>query len=175
MIVIKNIKDITFSALFTALMVALSLIYIPLTVPITLQTFAVFLSILVLGSKKGFVSVAVYILLGLVGLPVFSGFRSGFSAILSPTGGYILGLLLIPLGYALFNFIFKGKLKRISLFIGLIACYIAGSIWYMIFVSESSFFAVLTVCVLPFIIPDVIKLIFAFILAKRIEKIKVVR
>lgn len=173
MIIIKNIKDITFSALFTALMVALSLIYIPLTVPITLQTFAVFLSILVLGEKKGLLSVAVYILLGLVGLPVFSGFRSGFSAILSPTGGYILGLVLIPLVYALFNRIFKGKLKRISLFIGLVACYITGSIWYMFFAGTGSLLVILTVCVLPFIIPDIIKLHLAFILAKRIEKIKI--
>ena len=169
MIIIKNIKDITFSALFTALMVALSLIHIPLTVPITLQTFAVFLSVLVLGTKKGFLSVAVYILLGLIGLPVFSGFRSGPSAVLSQTGGYIVGLLLIPLVYALFNYIFKGKLKRISLFIGLIACYITGSIWYMIFIGEGSFTAIFTVCVLPFIIPDIIKLHLAFILAKRIK------
>lgn len=171
-IVIKNIKDICFSALFTAVMVVLSLIYIPLTVPITLQTFAVFLSLLILGEKKGTASVIVYILLGLVGLPVFSGFRSGPSALLSPTGGYILGLLLICIVYAVLNRVFKAKFKNLSLMIGLICCYLIGSLWYMIFTGTDSFFAVLTVTVLPFIIPDVIKLSLANMVAKRIEKIK---
>lgn len=170
MIVIKNIKNIAFSALFTALMVAFSLMYIPLTVPITLQTFAVFLSLLVLGSKWGLVSVATYMLLGFVGLPVFSGFRSGPSALLSPTGGYLIGLLLICLVYDLLDKIFKGKYKRISLLIGLMLCYFVGSLWYMIFSGEGSFWAVFSVCVAPFIIPDIIKLIFAFIIAKRIGK-----
>ena len=167
---IKNIKNIAFSALFTALMVAFSLMYIPLTVPITLQTFAVFLSLLVLGSKWGFVSVATYMLLGFVGLPVFSGFRSGPSALLSPTGGYLIGLLLICLTYALLDKLFKGKYKRISLFLGLLICYLAGSFWYMLFSGEGSLWAVFSVCVAPFIIPDIVKLIFAFIIAKRIGK-----
>lgn len=168
-IVIKNIKDICFSALFTAVMVVLSLIYIPLIVPITLQTFAVFLSLLVLGEKKGTASVTAYILLGLVGLPVFSGFRSGLNVLLSPTGGYILGLLLICFIFAVLNRAFKGKFKNLSLIIGLICCYIIGSLWYMIFTGADSFFAVLTVTVLPFIIPDIIKLFLAYIIAKRIK------
>lgn len=169
MIVIKNTKDIAFSALFTAVMVVLSLIYIPMPVPITLQTFAVFLSLLILGEKKGAASVIAYILLGLVGLPVFSGLRSGLSALLSPTGGYIIGLVLICVIFAVLNRVFKGKFKILSLITGLIFCYLTGSLWYMFFTGTESFFAVLTVTVIPFIIPDFIKLFLAYEISKRIK------
>ena len=138
-------------------------------VPITLQTFAVFLSLLILGAKKGTASVIAYLLLGLVGLPVFSGFHSGLSALLSPTGGYVLGLFLICLIFAVLNKVFKGRFKILSLITGLIICYLTGTLWYVIFTGEKSFFAVLTVTVLPFIIPDIIKLFLAYIIAKRIK------
>lgn len=169
MIVIKNIKNIAFSALFTAVMAVLSLIYIPLTIPITLQTLAVFLSLLILGAKWGSISVLTYILLGVVGLPVFSGFKSGIAALLSPTGGYVIGLLVICLTYLLFNCFFKGRFKNLGLIIGLILCYLIGSVWYMLFSGEESFLAVVTVCVLPFLVPDTIKLIIANLIAKKVK------
>lgn len=170
-IIIKNIKNLAYSAIFTALMVAVSVVYIPLAIPITLQTFVVFLALLVLGGKMGSLSVLTYILLGLIGLPVFSGFKSGFSAVLSPTGGYIIGLLAICITYMISNCLFKGKFKKTSLIIGTALCYLVGSLWYMAYSGENSFLAILSVCVFPFIIPDLIKLFVAKIIADKIKRV----
>ena len=89
----KKLYDITLVALFSAIIVICSLISVPSAIPFTLQTFAVFLSLCVLGAEKGILSIVIYIILGLVGLPVFSGFNSGLGALLNVTGGYISGFV----------------------------------------------------------------------------------
>ncbi|MBQ1892315.1 MAG: biotin transporter BioY, partial [Firmicutes bacterium] len=87
-------KDMAYIALCAVLLAVCSWISIPFTVPFTLQTFAVFCTLLILGGKRGTVAVAVYILMAAVGLPVLSGFRGGAGALLGTTGGYILGFIL---------------------------------------------------------------------------------
>ena len=82
-------RDLARAALFAALIAICSWISIPTAVPFTLQTFAVFLALGVLGGKLGTLSVAVYLLLGAVGLPVFAGFQGGLGALLGATGGYL--------------------------------------------------------------------------------------
>ena len=86
-------REIAYIGLCTALIAVCSWISIPLTVPITLQTFAIFLTVALLGLKNGTITVLVYILLGAIGLPVFSGFKSGAAVLLGTTGGYIIGFL----------------------------------------------------------------------------------
>ena len=86
-------KDIVFIGIFAALMAICSWISIPTTVPFTLQTFAVFMAVGVLGGKRGTLSVLVYILLGAIGVPVFAGFAGGLGILTGSTGGYILGFL----------------------------------------------------------------------------------
>ena len=86
--------DIVYIAVCAALMAVCSWIQIPTVVPFTLQTFAVFFAVYFLGGKKGTLAVFIYILLGMVGLPVFAGFKGGFGALFGMTGGYIMGFIL---------------------------------------------------------------------------------
>ena len=86
-------RDLVFIALAAALITVCSWISIPLTVPITLQTFAIFTVVGLLGMRRGTIAVLIYILLGAVGIPVFSGFKGGIGALLGNTGGYIIGFI----------------------------------------------------------------------------------
>ena len=93
-------KEMVLIAMFAAIMAVCSWITIPIgEIGITLQTFAVFCALGILGGRNGFFSVIVFILLGAIGLPVFSGFKGGIGALTGPTGGYILGFIFMALIY----------------------------------------------------------------------------
>ena len=92
-----RVVDLTYMAVCAALIAVCSWISIPAAVPFTLQTFAVFCVLGLLGGKRGTVSILVYILLGAIGLPVFSGFNGGIGALLGTTGGYIIGFIFVGL------------------------------------------------------------------------------
>ena len=168
-----HVKKIVYIAIFSALIAVCSMIQIPYVIPFTLQTFAVFLTLLCIGGKLGTISIIVYILLGIVGLPVFSGFTAGIRVIMSQTGGYILGFALVRIVYMIFEKI-KFKFNDIvSLLIGLILLYISGTVWFVFVASNPNgvgFAQALMTCVVPFVIPDLIKLALAvFIQRKLIE------
>lgn len=95
--------------LFAVVIAICSWISIPTVVPFTLQTFAVFLTVSVLGGKRGTLSVIIYVLLGAVGLPVFSGFKGGVGALLNTTGGYIIGFIFSALIMWAFEKAFRPK------------------------------------------------------------------
>lgn len=168
-------RDIAFMGMLLGVMIISSWISIPMTVPFTLQTFAIFLTILVLGTWRGFFVVLSYIALGLFGLPVFSGFKSGFAAIAGPTGGYILGFLLTAIVTGnLLEFLTDKKIYRyLSMFIGLIVCYAFGTFWFVNMYTKAaiSFSRALSLCVIPFIIPDVLKILLADYIAKLLKKV----
>ncbi len=165
--------DMVYVAVGAALIAVCSWISIPTTVPFTLQTFAVFLLLSMLGAKRGTLAVIVYILLGAVGAPVFSGFKGGIGVLLGVTGGYIIGFLLTGLIYGLTVKLAGYKLltEIIGLVTGLIACYALGTVWFIYVYSKNSgsigVVAALSMCVFPFIIPDAIKMILAIMLARR--------
>ena len=94
--------DLVYIALGAVLISICSWISIPTTVPFTMQTFAVFFVLSALGGKRGTVAIIVYILLGAVGIPVFSNFTSGIGILLGNTGGYIVGFVFMGLVYWLF-------------------------------------------------------------------------
>ena len=125
--------DTALIALFAAIMAVCSWIMIPATVPFTMQTFGVFLAVGLLGGKRGTISIIVYLLLGAVGLPVFSGFTGGIGHILGPTGGYMVGFIFTALIMWLSERFFgKGtRALAISMVIGLIICYAFGTAWFM--------------------------------------------
>ena len=168
----NSIKTYSLSAVFSALLCISAWISVPTPVPFTLQTLVVAAAGAFLGAKRGFLSVLIYLLLGIIGLPVFAGFNSGFGVLLGPTGGFTLGFLVFSVicGLASKN---KSGLWQIfgAMFLGLIACYIIGSFWYCFVYSDSpqSLWAVLTTCVLPFIIPDTVKIFLATILVKKLK------
>lgn len=168
-------RDIALMGMLLGIMVISSWISIPMTVPFTLQTFAIFLTILLLGTWKGFFVVLAYIVLGLIGLPVFSGFKSGFAAIAGPTGGYILGFLLTAIVTGkLLEFLPDKKIYRyLSMFIGLVVCYSFGTFWFVNMYTKSAmnFSKALSLCVIPFVIPDILKILLADYIASLLKKV----
>lgn len=169
--------DMVYIAVFAVLIAICSWISIPTTVPFTLQTFAVFLAVGVLGGKRGSLSVLIYILLGAVGIPVFAGFSGGFGVLLGQTGGYIVGFLFSALLMWLME-AFLGKktwVLGLSMVLGLIVCYAIGTVWFMVVYAKNTEAVELAVvlgwCVIPFIIPDLIKIGLALALSKRLGKV----
>ena len=152
-------------ALFVSLTVVCAWIGIPIPpVRFTLQTLAVMTALGLLGAKWGSVSVLIYLLLGLAGLPVFSGFRGGLGAFLDPTGGFLMGLLL---GASVYWAAEKlGRLPALLLF--LLTCYSCGLGWSMLYFPDLKT-AFLT-CVAPYLIPEGIKLFLAMHITKRLER-----
>ena len=166
-------RDVALVGLFAALTVICAWISIPLgPVPVTLQTFAVFLAAALLGPKRGTLAVGVYILLGVVGLPVFSGFKG-----LNPvTFGYVLGFLPLGLLTAAAEKLFPGRKLALPLgmALGLLVCYLIGTVWFWYVMhfrgTEYGFGKILSLCVIPFVIPDLIKLGSACFLSKKLKK-----
>ena len=162
-------KRIALIAMFTAIMTICSWISIPLTVPITCG---------VLGGCDGTSTVCLYILLGALGLPVFSGFVGGPARLLGPTGGYLIGFILTALIMWAASRIPGNRLCILtaSMVIGLIVCYAFGTVWYILVYTGSSSTDILTVlswCVFPFIIPDIIKIILAVIVTRNLRRIHI--
>lgn len=170
-----KIIDMTLIAVFAVLIAICSWISIPAVIPFTLQTFGVFFALGVLGGKRGTVSILIYVLLGLVGVPVFSGFKSGAAALFGPTGGYILGFILCALIYWLITHFFSEKTvaQLVSFVAGLIFCYAFGTVWFVYVYSAKvepiGFAAALSMCVIPFIIPDLIKIGLAMLVIRIIK------
>ncbi|WP_024866858.1 biotin transporter BioY [Butyrivibrio sp. FCS014] len=173
----SKVLDLVYIAIGAALIAICSWISIPTAVPFTLQTFAVFFVLLLLGGERGTLATLVYILLGAVGVPVFAGFTGGFGVLFGNTGGYIIGFLFTGLIYILFTRFFKKNIvmKILALVLGLTVCYAFGTAWFMhVYMQNSGEVGLLTVlgwCVFPFIIPDLLKLALAVVLSKRIEPV----
>ena len=167
-------KSIAFIAICIALNVVCSWIIIPyFSIPFTLQTFSIFFTLYFLGAKRGSFAILIYILLGLIGIPVFAGFKSGVPALAGATGGYILGFLVSGLIYLLFDR--KNKaLRVIGLYVGLLLCYVAGTVWFVYVYGQSgketSFFTALSLCVLPFVLPDLVKVVLSVIVSDVLKK-----
>jgi biotin transport system substrate-specific component len=171
----RRIIDIVYTAVFASVIAVCALITVPFAVPFTMQTFGVFFALLMLGGKRGFYAVLIYTSLGLIGLPVFSGFQGGFSVIFGATGGYIIGFLLASLLFWLLEYIFGAKLdvRLVSVLLGMLVCYTVGALWYsFVYMGGAGIglAAAVAQCVLPFILPDTAKIWLAFVLCKRLKK-----
>lgn len=171
--------DMVYIAIFAVLMTICSWISIPTAIPFSLQTFGVFLAVGVLGGKRGTLAILVYILLGAVGLPVFSGFTGGLGILFSNTGGYIIGFLFAALVmWAIEKLLGRETwMLAVSMVFGLVTIYIFGTVWFMVFYMQNSgsieLGTVLLWCVVPFMIPDLIKIVLALTLSKRLSKVLV--
>ncbi len=170
-------KQLTFSAMCIALIAICSWISIPFTIPFTLQTFGIFFTVRLLGGKYGSFSILAYILLGAVGLPVFSGFNSGVGALLGVTGGYIIGFFIAGLVMWALDGFWRNHATGyfVSSLIALFACYAFGTVWFMFMYSRSTgaigMMSVLGMCVFPFILPDIAKILLAAVIAKQVSKV----
>lgn len=167
-----HVKNLALCGMFAALLALCAWFFIPVgDIAITLQTFGVFLCLGVLGGKRGTMAIFVYLLLGAAGIPVFSGFRGGIGALLGITGGYLSGFLVCGLTYWLITHLFPRR-QILAMVLGLIACYFFGSIWYYYGYTAGdngvTLGFIIIKCVLPYLLPDTLKLFFAWRLSKRI-------
>ena len=148
--------DMVYIAIFAVIIAVCSWISVPMVVPFTLQTFGVFCAV------------------GL--LPVFAGFSSGIGTLFGVTGGYIMGFIFTALIYWLITAIFGKKLWAIILgmVLGLLACYAFGTIWFMVVYAQKAapigLVAALMKCVVPFLIPDALKIALAVVITKTVPK-----
>lgn len=171
------VRNIVYVAVGAALITVCSWISLPVfLVPFTLQTFAVCLITALLGWRMGLEAVVVYILLGVVGLPVFSGFRGGVGALLGMTGGYIVGFLFTALvvGIAADRLGRKIPVLAVSMVVGLLLCYAFGTIWFVRVYTSSkgpiTFLSALGMCVFPYLIPDAVKIALAVFLTRKLRR-----
>ena len=168
--------DLAYAAVCAALMAVCSWISIPATVPFTLQTFAVFCTLGLLGGKRGTAAILVYLLLGALGVPVFAGFSGGIGILFGTTGGYLLGFILMGLVYWIGERLSRDSrgIRIVSMVLGLLLCYAFGTAWFMlVYARQSGAIALGTAlawCVVPFLLPDLVKLALALLLSDRLRK-----
>ena len=165
-------KQMVLIALMTAVTCVLGPLSIPLPfspVPISLTNFAIFLAIFVLGMKSGTISFIIYLLLGAIGVPVFSSFRGGFQVLAGPTGGYLIGFIFLALimGFALEHFDRKLVPTIIGMIIGMAVCYAFGTVWLAKLLSLS-FKEGLMMGVIPYLPGDAAKIIIAAIVGPKL-------
>lgn len=175
---IKTI-DLVTTGMFTALICVLSPFSIPTQpIPFTLAVFTIFLTGAMLTPRFALLSVLTYLLIGVCGVPVFSGFGSGPQKLFGPTGGFLMAFPLMALIIALFNKYFKkhkGLVLISGMLVSLVLCYLLGTLWFLhLFPSKYSFYSALLLCVIPYIPFDLIKLAiavsFALVLRKTLMK-----
>lgn len=173
----ERTQDMALISLFAVVMAICSWISIPTAIPFTLQTFAVFLAVGVLGGKRGTIAICVYLLLGIIGIPVYAGGTSGIGIILGNTGGYMIGWIFSGLLMWGMEILIGRKTwaLALSMLLGLIVCYIMGTVWFMfVYAKEMGQIGLWTAivwCVVPFIIPDLIKIAAALAVQKRLVNI----
>ncbi len=169
--------DMAYIALFAVVIAVCSWIAIPARVPFTLQAFGVFLTVGVLGGKRGTLAVLVYLLLGTVGVPVFAEFSGGIGCLLGTTGGYIVGFLFSALVMWLMEHLLGKKpwVLALSMVLGLLVCYAFGTVWFMqVYAGTVGAIGVWTAlgwCVFPYILPDAVKIVLAMVLRRRLAAV----
>ena len=166
-------KYLALCALFAALTAVCSQIQIPLpAIPINLALFAVLLCAGLLRPTAAVLAMVVYVVLGLVGVPVFAGMRGGMAVLFGKTGGYILGYILAALVVALLRKHWGDSYWKLclSMAIGVAVCYLFGTVWYMILTGTGLWVSLLN-CVFPFLIGDALKILLAALLTIRLKAV----
>lgn len=156
----KNLKNLVFCGVFTALISVLSIISIPMPsgVPITLQTFIIAFTGFVLGKKWGVVSVLAYIVIGAIGVPVFSGLRGGLGVLAGYTGGFIFGFIVFVILCGILRE--KFAVNLLLAFAGLAVCHLFGTVQYAL-LSQNAFIPAFLLVSAPYLIKDILSVLAA--------------
>ncbi len=169
----EKVHFLTTAAFFTAIISILSPFSVSLgSVPVSLATFAVFFAASIGGARCGVASVLCYIMLGVIGVPVFAGFSSGFERVISPTGGYLVAY--IPAA-AVIGFMANLKtnhgawLASVGMLLGNLIIYTVGTVWFAVF-SGTAVSDCIGICVLPFVVGDVFKTVCAYSVSEIIKR-----
>lgn len=165
-------KSLTTIAVMTTILCVLAPLSIPIgPIPISLATFVIYLSIFVLGQKKSTICVLLYLLLGFVGLPVFSGYSGGFAKLFGPTGGYLLAYPVLTLvsGYGIDRFRNKKAYSVLSLIIGTVLLYLIGT-FVLSQVAHMDFSKAAALGIYPFLIGDLVKILIAVFIGDNLRQ-----
>lgn len=171
-------RELVWMAVFAVLIAVCAWISIPTAIPFTMQTFAVYLALNFLGTKNGIGAIGIYLLMGSIGLPVFSNFTSGIGVLLGTHGGYMTGWIFSGLMMGAVKKLLGRKLwaQAVSMVLGLAVCYVMGTAWFLFIYSGSTgavgLGTALLWCVVPFIFPDLIKLGLALWMSQKLEQIQ---
>ena len=180
------IYDMVLIAISAALITVCSWISIPLgPVPFTLQTMGILAVMLTCGGRRGIIAILVYLAMGACGLPVFAGFKGGIASLAGPTGGFLIGFIIAALVFWLLEKLIFGKLMNstvktwifgaLNSLVFEIVLYTVGVIWFMtVYAAQTGpvgLGTVMTMCVIPFLIPDAVKLIAAVVIGERAGKL----
>lgn len=172
------------TALFSGILCVISPFTVPVPlspVPLSLATFVIYLAAVLLGAKQSALCVLGYLLLGMVGLPVFSGFSGGIGVLLGPTGGYLIGY--VPCAVIVGRLVErKGFCKCLcrprfvinvlAMTLGTLACYVLGTLWFLfIMKGRYSVWQALLVCVVPYLFFDLVKILAAATVAEPVKRI----
>ena len=163
---IQDICSVAIMAALTAVMAQIS-IPMPLGVPMTMQTFAVTLAGVILGSKRGALSMVVYLLIGSVGVPVFSNMGGGIQYLVGPTGGFLLSFPIMA--YLIGVGVEKKRQKGMFSLYLILANYVVGVAMYCV-LMDSTIWVGISACVIPFIPTAVVKAIAAAVLGLQVRK-----
>ena len=164
-----NVRTMTHAALMASLLAVCAWISIPISpISFTLQTFGVLTALGVLGGKAGALSILLYLAMGAAGLPVFSGFQGGAAVMAGPTGGFLWGFMLGALAYWAAE-----KLGRLpAMVLCQLICYLCGTLWFSHWAGTTLTTALLT-AVVPYLLPDAMKLWLAMLVSRRFQKIRI--
>ena len=171
-----SVRDMAYISAAAALIAVCAWISVPVPapVPFTLQTFAIFLCSAVLGARRGLIAVLLYVLLGALGLPVFAGMQGGFGVLTGATGGYITGFLpaAVIAGWKSTP-ARRAPVDIIHMVTALAVCYAFGTLWYALgyLGGMSGVGAALMACVVPYIVPDLLKIVLASLVASRLRRV----
>lgn len=164
----STIYQLTTCALFTALMCIFGPMSVPIgPVPVSLTNLIIYISVFLLGMKGSLISVAAYLVLGAVGLPVFSGYSGGLAKLTGPTGGYLVGFLFIALiaGFVAQRSKANVWFTGLALIVATAVLYFFGTVWFVIMMNCEIGYA-LGVCVYPFLVFDLAKIVIACLLGQ---------
>lgn len=166
-----RIQQLTTVGLMTAVICVLGPLAFGGPVPVSLGMLGIYLAASILGMKLGTLSVVIYILLGLAGVPVFTNFTAGAGKLLGPTGGYIIGYIFMALICGFFIDRWNGRLilNFLGMALGTAVCYLFGSIW-LAFQMSLTFSQALATGAIPYIPFDLMKLLLALVLGGQIRK-----
>ena len=168
----SNVKTAVLCALGCAFLCICAMIFVPFAVPFTMQTFALALLLLLLGGKRTLLCVLLYLAVGAIGVPVFAGFMGGIGIFASFSGGFLVGFVAMA---GIFACVEKqGRRAKIALACSFLGLYAVACIWCallcVIWGTPMKATAVFSLCVLPYLLPDLLKVCLAFVLAKQLKK-----
>ena len=167
-----SIHHMAIIAVMAAVISILGPLSIPIgVVPISFTNLAIYLSLYVIGMEKGTISYIIYLLIGFVGIPVFSNFTGGPSKIVGPTGGYLIGFIIMSLiaGFIIDKFIEQWYLCFVGMLLGTVVCYVIGTVWLSL-VANLTIRAAISAGVIPFVPGDIIKILIAAFIGPQIRK-----